>query len=656
MRVMPCVGAMIFLMLAATGHAQGTADTVRFRMFLRAAPSGWALQWRDASEPGTVRFKQEYSVFGMPRALSGTLVYGPAGGSVPRLSFFGHLSGTIVNALDVAIEGDSAVVASGPRRERSVVRPAAFPSPHYPPIAVLDALTRHWLASGRPAELVLAPAGRAQLRRTAVDTLDIAGVRSILEVVTLRGPMWGVQVLWLDAAGSLFTWVGGNAELDAVQVIRSGATDSVRWFIRRAQEIVLAELESETRGTIEAMDGPLAIVGAAVFDGVRDTLLPDHTVIVDGNRIVAVGPSARVKAPVGARVVEARGKHLIPGLWDAHVHLAQPEWTVAALAAGVTTVRDMGGEPEFIARLAATIEGGGLPGAAVIAAGRIDGNGYNQSVATAQEARDSVAAHARRGATYIKIYEHTDTALVRVIVEEARRHGMRTVGHVPSGMTLAGFLAAGVDEVTHWAFALRGIRPAALNDSAAARTRLFTRSGERPVAVDPTLARLEWMSFNTDSGYAVRDSTVLLAPPALQWVLAHAGNAAATAARADSGFRNVLRAAGAFHRAGGILLAGSDQVLPGYALHRELELLVRAGLSPAAALRAATSVPATQMTGSSRAGRIVADGPADLVLLHASPLSDIRNSRRIALVVSGGRLFKPEPLWHAVGFTTPDSR
>lgn len=404
----------------------------------------------------------------------------------------------------------------------------------------------------------------------------------------------------------------------------------------------------------------LAITHVNVVDGTGALPRPDQTVLVSGNRIVEVGRAADVRVPRGAQTVDGSGKYLIPGLWDMHSHAASfgPVSLKLYLANGVTGVRDMGAERFATAKaMRDSIAAGLLLGPRMRIASPVVENPrwlawvkemeakaglpwtlYERfGPATPKEAVRWVDSVATLGADHIKVRNWPDTLAGRALVARAREHGLPVVGHANEP-----FPREGIASYEH------GVWPP-LSVSDAARDSLWRQFAASGAAFVPTLVTWPIRLDPPDTLLAKLSSGRI---PGLRYV------PAGTIQRWRDGllgmkqepprdwtdiYRANLRDAAEMHRAGVPLMAGTDigapLLIPGFSLHDELALLVSAaGLTPREALQAATLTPARVLGLADSLGTVEAGKLADLVLLDASPLDDIRNTRRIHAVVADGRL------------------
>jgi imidazolonepropionase-like amidohydrolase len=398
---------------------------------------------------------------------------------------------------------------------------------------------------------------------------------------------------------------------------------------------------------------------------------PRATVVVRGAVITHVEPAVQERPgsaePPARRVVDASGKTMIPGLIDAHVHVEA--WMPAVfLKHGVTTVRDLHSDGPTIFPMAR--EDSPARPRILTSGPLIDGRGSfwknAVQVGTVGEARAAVRAQVDAGATVIKVYTRLQPALVAVIAAEARARGVPVAAHL--GRTNALEAAdAGVASIEH----LSGIADAASDEPARllaahddflggwtafelewqrvpfARLEAVARQLiARGVVIVPTLALHEAFSRMADADL-MRDPALADVPQAVlrdSWDPADIMGRARWTPETLAQFKKTLpvlqRFVGLYARLGGRIAAGTDTpqqfVVPGASLHRELELYVASGLSPAAALFTATGGAAALLGIQDRVGTVGAGMAADFVLLDGDPLADIRNTRRIALVVRDG--------------------
>jgi imidazolonepropionase-like amidohydrolase len=424
--------------------------------------------------------------------------------------------------------------------------------------------------------------------------------------------------------------------------------------------------------------GKTAYVGATLFDGTGAPVIRNAVILVSGGRIEAAGQADMIKVPRGATVVDVAGRWIIPGLIDLHVHVER--WALRPyLAYGVTSVRDLGGEQDSVLFLRDDVHNGTAVGPRMFVSGAmIDGSPATLPGATAvrteNDARRAVGNRVLIGASQVKIYTKIERRVLEPLLDEAKaletpvaahlgrvdaitaaRLGVRTLEHM-SGVVAASvrdpapFFRAHEDSFfTGWNLEERswaGLDSAALDRTA----RAIVQAG---AAIVPTLALHEAWGHLEDSAY-VAGLDLTAVPPAVReaWNIPDLVRRAHLTARDYNAFQNSRPNQNLFvrlfYRAGGQVLAGSDspnQLLPpGASLHRELRLLVGAGLSPKDALLAATRDPARLLGAADTLGVVQPGAVADFVVLTADPLADIANLGLIQMVVAYGIAYDPREL------------
>ena len=396
-------------------------------------------------------------------------------------------------------------------------------------------------------------------------------------------------------------------------------------------------------------DGAIALEDVTVIDATGGPPRPGMTVLVREHRIAALGPAGRVAVPGDARVVNGRGKFLIPGLWDMHVHLGDATETALPLflAFGVTGVRDMGSEGyESLRRWGVEALSGARVGPRIVAAGPIlDGGTYPKNrvlVRDEAEARRAVDRQAIAGVDFIKVHEHLSRNAYFGVAAEARKLGIPFAGHVPAEdleMVVTGVEAA---DAGQRCFEHLNFLPFTEDPPPPA---LFAALRRNRTWVDPTLS-VYWVMAHRDEPRVKDDprARFVARPLERHWDEQRGGWSKGPGRDFYREFlRRKMAGVRALRDAGVPLLAGTDlgfpHVYPGSGLHDELGHLVAAGLTPMEAIRAATSDAARYLERAGEFGTVEPGKRADLVLLDANPLDDIGNTRRIRAVVQNGRLF-----------------
>ena len=550
-------------------------------------------------------------------------------------------------------------------RETVSVTRNSFAFGGYLPVTMEMMLVRYWLAHGRPARLGLLPKGEAIVEYRGRDLVTVGKRRQTLERYHLSGKLWGGgwgrQTLWLDAQQRLIAAVNLATDLETnLTAIREGYDSQLSFFLKRAVEDQIDRLTQLANELSPPSTRPLALLGGTIIDVTGKPPIEDSAVVIQGDRIIAAGPRAQVKIPPGAVTSNATGKFLVPGLWDMHAHMYQAEFGPLYVALGITTARDVGNEIEYGTTMRdAAKQGRGL-GPRLLLAGYIDGKteGFDVQVDTPAEARAAVQRYKKAGFEQIKIRDHVKPEILKVITAEAHRLGMTVTGHVPEAMNAIEAVEAGMDQINHLSFVSPVLEPKAEDpkhnisnelDSPRARQSLkFLK--EHGTVIDPTMATLELMLHPKSTPIESFEPGVRTVAPELLEQIEQKGSPPEAASEMTIAIQYLLNIIEALHREGIPIVAGSDVAVPGYSLHRELELYVRAGLTPVEALQTATITPARIMKLDGEVGTIEAGKRADIVILAGNPLENISNIRKVKFVLAQGRLFDASKLKEAIGF------
>jgi imidazolonepropionase-like amidohydrolase len=545
---------------------------------------------------------------------------------------------------EVTIAGGNATVRDGTETRQTPVPAGAFTLAGYAPPSMQMELMRYWTSHGRPASVPLLPHGSVRIEPRGRDQIAVGGRTIALDRFSLSGVVWGRETVWCDDSGRLAALVGQDAEFDHFEATRPELEAAVPQLVGRAAADGMAAMAETAAAISPAPTRVIAVTGGTILDMTARKPIVNGTVVVVDGRIAAAGPANRVTIPAGAVVVNAAGKTVMPGLWDMHAHFEQVEWGPIYLAAGVTTVRDVGNEFDFIVAVRDAIAAGKGLGPRMLLAGIIDGPGPNGLGAvragTADEARKRVDRYHDAGFAQIKIYSSVPLDVLRAITGEAHRLGMTVTGHVPEGMSTLAAIDAGLDQINHAQY---------LTGSSASDT-LIAALRKHKTVVDPTLALYELLARPLNQPIDMFEPGIKKVARELETPLGGFGSAPEFAAERKRQFDDEVAVVGALHRAGIPIVAGTDQSVPGHSLHREIELYVQAGFSPLEALQAATAVPARVMGRDADSGTIQPGKRGDLIVLDGNPLEDIHHTRRIFRVITGDRVFDPAPLWQSVGF------
>jgi imidazolonepropionase-like amidohydrolase len=400
---------------------------------------------------------------------------------------------------------------------------------------------------------------------------------------------------------------------------------------------------------------PVAFVDVTVVPMDRERLLPHQTVITEGDRITALGPVQTTQPPQGAQRIDGRGRFLMPGLADMHVHLniggrangllKNGDYATLFIANGVTTVRNMWGSPDILA-LRKTIDQGSVIGPRIYTTGPLtDGKPpirpLSRVVETVAQAVDAVTSDKHEGYDAVKVYNHLSPETYAAIVSTARTLGLPVYGHVPDRVGIEGVLAARQDSIEHVEGYLDALDR---DDSPGAISALVSATRMAGAWNCVTLAFFQGAVPGDEAARLLAKPSMRFVPPALTTLWKDNPQLASLTPYQfgrlrlyDEKRNKFVRA---LHEGGAKILLGTDTpnqfVVPGFAIHEELRNLISAGFTPYEAIRAGTSDAAEFLKSQNQWGTVAAGLQADLILVEANPLQDVSNvNRRIGVMVRG---------------------
>lgn len=546
---------------------------------------------------------------------------------------------------------------------------AFFTIAGYAPTTMQMLMIRYWATHGSPAQLATLPTGTVKVEPRGQDAIHVGTKVEKLDRYTIEGLIWGRETLWFDAHRNLVAAITTDAEFDHFEAIRAGYESALGDLVGRAGADGMAALAEISKGISGSQAPTLAVVGGTLIDGTGAAPVPDAAVVIQKGRIVAAGPRSKVRIPRHAKIVDAQGKAILPGLWDMHAHFEQVEWGPIYLAAGVTTVRDCGNEFEFITAVRDAIAQRRGLGPKLLLAGVVDGTGPMalgvERIDTPEQARMWVDRYHAAGFQQMKIYSSVKLEEVKAVADEAHKLGMTVTGHVPEGLNAFQVIEAGQDQINHIGYIADIMAPklppnagfrerfeagANLNLDSPEALKALAFLKQHHTVVDPTMALSEFMTATTAKPPASFEPGVNQVAPELAEQLTDVGPPSDRAKMVEAVFEKELAIVGALHRAGIPVVAGTDQTVPGYSLHREIELYVQAGFTPMEAIQAATIVPARVMGMEKQSGTVEKGKRGDLIIINGNPLEDIHNTRNVEYAITNGAIYRTAELWQSVGF------
>ncbi len=520
-------------------------------------------------------------------------------------------------------------------------------------------------------KLPLIPSGTLTMRTvTELDVVKDAETRKV-QLVMLTGVGFTPTFFWATVGPQprMFAFIFPGY----LQLIESGWQANGPALEARQKEAEADALSDLQRRLSHPLRGTTLIRNARIFDSELATVGLASDLLIENGRIVSISGGGEETARVD-RVVDAGGRVLLPGLFDMHGHI--DAWQGGLhLAAGVTTVRDMGNDNATLQQLMADERSGRRMSPSIVAAGFLEGespmsarNGFVvNDLAGAKQAVDWYAKH---GYPQIKIYNSFPKEILRETVSYAHSRDMRVSGHIPVFLRAQEAIDMGYDEIQHInqvllnflvedttdtrtleRFYLPAKRIADMNFDAKPVQDYIALLAKNQIAIDPTLATFDFIRQRPGDMSQAFAAIADHMPPDVQRGFKVAEFDIpddATAARYNKSYDKMVDFVGRMYRAGVPILAGTDG-LAGFTLQRELELYVKAGMTPAQALQIATWTGAKHARVLEDRGSIEVGKRADLILVDGDPTADIADIRKVALVIKNGTAYYPGEVYEALG-------
>jgi imidazolonepropionase-like amidohydrolase len=557
----------------------------------------------------------------------------------------------------ISIKGNVADIRVSDSVYKKTIAPLTFPVTGYSPATVQQVLLQYWNNKKQPANINTLPFGSLQIKKTGVDNLTFNGKAITFNRHTITGLIWGDELVWTDNTGKLICILTIDAEGDKTEMMREQYEPLLPELIKRAAGYGMAAF---TKGAPapNGTAGTIAIKGGNIIDVETGYAIPNGVLIISNGKIISINKSAMTPIPKGARVINATGKTIMPGLWDMHAHFEQTEWGPAYLAAGVTTVRDCGNELGFIDAIQQAIDNGKGIGPKILMAGIIDGKGPMSlgiiQADTKEEAIKAVDTYKARGFAQIKIYSSAKPAVVKAICDEAHKLGLTVTGHIPNGMTLISGVDSGMNMVNHVQYVYSIMkknkdRSVNFEDSVSVAAIKFIK--DHNTVIDPTVGVYELAYRNVKDDITKMEPAFNTLPLPLQTQFKTYGQDSATVAKIAPMLNSMKMIVKKLYDAGVPIVAGTDMGFPGFSVARELEIYVEAGLTPAQALKTGTITPAEVMGLGKQTGSITVGKNADIIIVDGDPLTNISNVRNVKVVIKAGKVYDPGTLHRMVGFS-----
>ena len=535
--------------------------------------------------------------------------------------------------------------------------------------AIINALT-----AGNDAGMDLLPSGRASLKRATTLTIQGPSGPKQVQLAFVRGILASPVPVWLDDKGKYF------AEVNSLSYFPAGYESPANMeAMREAQEAATAaEVKAIARQFLTAeAKAPVLFDNVRLFDADKGAFVENQAVLLRDGKIASIGAAGSIAAG-GARVIDGKGKTLVPGIWDSHMHIGD-DWDVLAnMANGMTSFRSPGTTIERAKSAVSRRNSGDLLMGEPFIQAIVDQKhplAAQGSMTVSSEAETIAAVREIKNAGLwgVKFYTSMNPAWIAPGAAEAHKLGLHVSGHVPATMRPLEAVRAGYDELTHLNFVVMQAMPKEIVDKANTAERIagparltkdvdwsapemrafIAELKQRGTVVDPTLVIFEG-ALTTDGGtpapaYA---SYMGIISPVLDRTFKAGGFPLADGFTRDDyrkSYAKMVELVRILHEAGVPIVAGTDGW--GIELVRELELYQQAGFTPAQALQSATIVPAKMVGADKRTGSIAIGKEADVMLVDGDVSKELGALRRVMTVVSDGYVMDADALRKAAGYT-----
>jgi imidazolonepropionase-like amidohydrolase len=520
--------------------------------------------------------------------------------------------------------------------------------------------------------LDLLPGGKARASRLVDLDVGQGPARQTITLWAITGVSTSPVPMWATANNEFFALTFGIGWLPEVYAGEQSRIEEAQAKAMAAQAPGLA------KSLVKVPAGPVAFTGVRLFDADAARFLTDQTVVVDKGIITAVGARESIAVPPGAQLFDGRGRTLIPGMWDCHMHINDDFTGLQELSMGVTSVRDPGNDDVRTIDRRKRAAGSELLSPHVYPSSLIDGKGpYTAQVANVAtseaEAIALVDKAKANGFNGVKFYGTFNPAWLAASIREAHKLGLHVHGHIPAGIRPVEAINAGYDEITHINWVMMQAMPDSVIpvsngimrfegpgryakdvnlESAAIKEIVGTMASKR-IYSDPTMVAFEglYVPENGDLSPSYAPFVGTLPPTTERGFRAGGFAVPKDLSRADyrASWAKMVALLGRMHQAGVPIVAGTDGA--GIELVHELEIYVQAGLTPAEALAAATIVPARLVGQEAKTGSVKVGKTADLALIDGDPSTRIGDLRQTRVVMLDGKLLDADALRSAAGFS-----
>jgi hypothetical protein len=531
---------------------------------------------------------------------------------------------------------------------------------------VMDNLMVKKMLSSMSNSVELLPVGTARLTKLSSINLENEGLKHTVSLYAINGLGFAPDFSWYDSDGNFFAKdISGF-----MRIIRDGYSlenfEQLKTIQNDAEQQYLEDISARLSNSYQR----LLIKNARVVDVINSTVLENTDVLLHHGKIANIGKKLSVGK--GTTVIDGTGKTLLPGLWDMHGHLSKGDGLLN-IAAGVTSVRDIGNNHDNIMQIEQLFNANTIIGNRVYRAGFFDQmSEYSAglSVKSLAEAHEKIDWFADNGYLQIKLYSSIDPSWVKPIAEHTHRRGMRLSGHIPAFMTAQQAVNAGYDEIQHinmlflnflagtevdtrkrLRFSLIGEKAGDLDLNSKEVNDFIDLLAKKQIVIDPTVSTFRSLLLKQNKLVDPEFAEIAnhLPPNVLRQIKG------AEMDISDDLKDNYLAGAQALsllvkklYDKGVPIVPGTDNIA-GFTLHRELELYSDAGIPNLDVIKIATINSAKLVGAAYYSGSISKGKNADLMLVDGNPLANMKDIRNVSLVIKGNQTYKPSQLYEVLG-------
>lgn len=656
---------ILSLLLIISGlQALANADTTRYTILTTEKISGKQLMWSDG--PGKVSYFYEFNDRGRGPRVRVDISHNNDQITYRKVWGVDYYKGPVLETFELTA-GTAKWKNKTEDDQRNVTGPVIYSPMEGVPGEIEWNLKLIFQQHSHEVDIL--PAGKMKATHVKSHTARVNGFPEELELYAFTGLGGPPFYAWVTPKKDFFAQVGGW-----MSTIKLGYEFLVPELKKLQEDVSEDYFEEQAYKHTQKSAGPVAIEHVNLFDAKSGKMLADHTVVFENGKITAVGKSSKVKAPANSKIISGQGKSLFPGLWDNHSHYSK-EQGLYHLAGGVTNIKDMANSLDLPA-IMKRVDADELMGPEVsIMSGFIDFAGpyagpTGKIVKTLDEGIAAVNYYADKGYQQIKLYSSIPPDWVKPLSAEAHKRGLKVCGHIPSFMTAERAVNDGYDQIIHMNMIMLNFLGDSLDTRSMGR---FIKVAERArnidlnstavknfiqllkqkhIVVDPTLAIFEEMFTNEPGKLAAGYESVQgMFPAEFKRGLYVGGLPTMKGHESEykQSFEKMMGMLKLFQANGITFVPGTDG-LPGFTLHRELELYAKAGVPNSEVLQKATLVSARVAGKDTEFGSIEPGKVASMVLINGDPVKNISDIRKVDITIKRGNIYNAKELYSSYGF------